>query len=89
MPNKSNNGMGGKARRKNLVVRNAMHTNSPTAYLLPRPSSTPLKPEYRNVRLRNIKKRLQLLDKQPFIVRNIRPIKLLKRINTFPRNERI
>jgi hypothetical protein len=38
---------------------------------------------------RNVKQRLQLLDEQPFIVRDICPIELLKRINTCPAYQRI
>lgn len=40
-------------------------------------------------KLRNIKQRLQLLDKQPLVVRNIRSVELLKRVDTCSANEGI
>lgn len=48
-------------------------------------TSLPMLPPY----LRDIKKRLQLLDQQPFIIADIRPIKFFEGIDTRSTDERV
>ena len=64
----------------------AMHPSSYLckfmASLLPKTLFTPLTSRY-------IKRALQLLNQRPLLITNIRPVKLLQRIDTLPRDQRV